>query len=109
MPRIDYLCKKMSATNDTPSFWYFSKPLNSRRFHPHLRVKPTGHRLVDDGLLLLVEQLDKPLLGADEAVDEEIDMGEVADDSCLFVKVRDCNKHIPDESPFCPWHFCTIG
>ena len=47
---------------------HIPKPLNPRGLELHVRVKPARHRLVDDGLLLLVEHLDQAPLGPDEAV-----------------------------------------
>ncbi|MCY4528443.1 MAG: hypothetical protein OXD46_05355, partial [Chloroflexi bacterium] len=39
---------------------------------------------VDDGLPLLLQQGDEPLLGADVAADAVVDVVEVADDGALF-------------------------
>jgi hypothetical protein len=49
-----------------------------------LALDVDGDGAVDDGLLLLLQQLDQPLLGADEAPDLAVGVIEEADDGCLF-------------------------
>ena len=47
-------------------------------------VDPARHGLVDDGLLLLLQQHNQLLLGADVALDAPVDVIEEADNGCLF-------------------------
>ena len=49
------------------------------------------HGLVDDGLLLLLQQLDQPFLGPDVAPDAPVGEVEVAHDGDLFGKGWKCN------------------
>ena len=63
---------------------HIPQPRHSRRLEPHVRIKATRHRLLDDGLLLLVEQRDQPLLGAYIAADAAVGVVEVTDDGGLF-------------------------
>ena len=49
-----------------------------------VRVEATGDGAVDDGLLLLLQQLDQLLLGADVAPDPPVHVVEEADDGGLF-------------------------
>ena len=46
-----------------------SDPFHTAGFELDVRIKPPGHGLVDDVLLLLLEQFDEPPLVADEFVD----------------------------------------
>ncbi len=48
-------------------------------------VEATGDGLVDDGLLLLVQQRDQLLLGADGAPEAPVGVVEEADDGELFL------------------------
>jgi len=65
--------------------WHIAKPLDARRLERHVRVEAARHRLVDDRLLLLVQQLDLAALGADEAAEPEIDSIEKMDDCRLLI------------------------
>ena len=63
---------------------YVSEPVDAGGFERDIRVEAAGHGPVDDDLLLLVQELDQPPLGADESVDATIESFDEADDSLLL-------------------------
>ena len=63
---------------------HLPQPLHARRLEPDVGVEAAGDGAVDDGLLLLLQQLDQLLLGADVAPDATVHVVEEADDGGLF-------------------------
>ena len=61
------------------------KPVNARRLRPYVRVEPARDGAVDRGLLLLVQQRDQLLLGADRAADPPVGVVEEAGDSVFEI------------------------
>ena len=61
-----------------------SKPFYPAGFEFDVGVKPSGHGLIDDVLLLFLEQFDKPLFVADEFIDLGGFAVEKTGDLCLF-------------------------
>ena len=68
----------------TPMLRHLPQPRRPRRLEPHVWIEAARHRLVDDGLLLLVEQRNQLLFGADVAADAAVYVVEVANDGGLF-------------------------
>ncbi len=66
-----------------------SNPFHAAGLELDLGIKPPGHGLVDDVLLLLLEQFDEPPLIADEFVDLGGFPVEKTGDLGLFLKFRD--------------------
>ena len=64
--------------------WHVPQPFQAGRLEADVRVEATSDGLVDDGLLLLVQQRDQLLLGADSAPDAPVYVVEEADDGGLF-------------------------
>ena len=60
------------------------QPLHARGLEADIGVEAAGDGAVDDGLLLLLQQLDQLLLGADVAPDPPVRVVEEADDGGLF-------------------------
>ena len=77
------------AASHLPMLRHVAEPLHARRLQPDVRVEAAGDGAVDDGLLLLVQQRDQLLLGADVAPDPPVRVVEEADDGCLLVERRD--------------------
>ena len=65
---------------------HIPKPLHARGLEADVGVEAAGDGAVDDGLLLLLQQLDQLLLGADVAPDPPVRVVEEADDGGLFGK-----------------------
>ena len=51
-----------------------AEPVDAGGFEGHVRIEAAGDGLVDDRLLLLVQQLDQPPFGPDEAIDAAIEL-----------------------------------
>ena len=62
------------------------QPLHARGLEPDVRVEAARDGAVDDGLLLLLQQRDQLLLGADVAPDPPVGVVEEADDGGLLVR-----------------------
>ena len=60
------------------------KPLHTGGFEADVGVEAAGDGAVNDGLLLLLQQLDQLLLGADVAPDPPVRVVEEPDDGGLF-------------------------
>ena len=74
-----------------PTLWHVAQPLDAGGFVGRVGlagadVDPARDGLVDDGLLLLPQQRDQLLLGADVAPDAPVGVIEEADNSGLFGK-----------------------
>ena len=54
--------------------WHIAQPLEAGRLQVRCRVRSTRYKSVDNGLLLLLEQLDQLLLGAYAPSDPSIRM-----------------------------------
>ena len=65
---------------------HVAQPLDARRLQPHIEVESPRHRLVDDRLFLLVQQLDLAAFGADESAHEAVVVVEECDDLPLLAK-----------------------
>jgi len=63
---------------------HIAQPLHTGRLKADIGIDASGDGAVDDGLLLLLQQLDQLLLGADVAPDLSFIVVEKADDGCLF-------------------------
>ena len=63
---------------------HIAQPLHPRRLEPYVGIEAAGDGLLDDGLLLLVQQRDQLLLGADVAANAAVNVVEVADDGELL-------------------------
>ena len=61
-----------------------SEPLDAGGLEADVRVEAAGDGPVDDGLLLLLQELDQLLLGADVAPDPPVRVVEEPDDGGLF-------------------------
>ena len=73
---------------------HISQPLHAGGLEADVRVEAAGDGAVDDGLLLLLQELDQLLLSADVAPDAPVRVVEEADDSGLFEEGWDDNGHI---------------
>ena len=65
---------------------HVAQPLHARRLEADVGIKAPGDGAVDDGLLLLLQQVDQLLLGADVAANASVCIIEEADDGGLFGK-----------------------
>lgn len=65
---------------------HIPQPLYARGLERHVGIKPPRHGLMDDGLLLLLKQLDELLFGADIAFDALVCVPEELDDGGLLIK-----------------------
>ena len=63
-------------------------PLHAARLELDVGIEPSGHGLIDDVLLLLLEQLDQAALVADEPVDFVSLPVEETSDLFLFLQGR---------------------
>ena len=72
-----------------PMLRYIAQPLHAGGLEADVRVEAAGNGAVDDGLLLLLQQLDQLLLGADVAADLAVGVAEEADDGGLFGEGRE--------------------
>ena len=63
---------------------HVAQPLDAGGLEADVGVEAAGDGAVDDGLLLLLQQLDQLLLGADVAPDPPVRVVEEADDGGLF-------------------------
>jgi hypothetical protein len=61
-----------------------SQPLHAGGLETGTWVEAAGDCVVDDGLLLLLKQLDQLLLGSDVAPDSAVGVGEEADEGGLL-------------------------
>ena len=73
---------------------HIAQPLHARRLQPDVRIEAARDGAVDHGLLLLVQQRDQLLLGADVAPDPPVGVVEEADDGGLFVEGRQAQSQI---------------
>src|SRR3989442_6337654 len=64
--------KEVATALHLPMFRHFTKPLHAGGFDADVGVEAAGDGAVDDGLLLLPQQLDQLLLGADVALDPPV-------------------------------------
>ena len=67
-----------------PMLRHVAEPLDAGGLEADVGVEAAGDGLVDDGLLLLLQQVDEFLLGADVAADAPVHVVQVADDGALF-------------------------
>ena len=70
---------------------HITEPLDTGGLETDVGVEAAGDGLVDDGLLLLGQQFDQPLLGADVAPDAAVGVVEVADDGGTVLRLTDGN------------------
>ncbi len=61
-----------------------AKPLDAGRLERDVGVETTGDGAVDEDLLLLLQQLDQLLLGANVALDSSVDVVQEAGNGELF-------------------------
>ncbi len=67
-----------------PMHRHLPQPLHPGGFARHAGVEAAGDGLLDDGLLLLGQQLDQLLLGPDVAPDAAVHVVEITHDGALF-------------------------
>src|SRR5680860_1370778 len=72
-----------------PMLRHVPQPLHAGGLEAHIGIEAAGDGTVDDGLLLLLQQLDQLLLGADVAADAAVGVVEEADDGGLFGEGRE--------------------
>ena len=81
---------------------HIPQPLYAGGLEADVRVEAAGDGSVDDGLLLLLQQLDQLLLGADVAPNAPVGVVEELDDGELFgrgrIRSRDLLEVFPIES-----------
>ena len=70
------------------------QPVDARLLERHVGIKAAGHGLLNEGLLLLLEQLDEPLLRADIASRHPVNVGEEGGDGALFGLIRVWNIQV---------------
>ena len=75
-----------SHGNHIPGIGYFREPRVSCRLQGNRGIYPTSYGLVDDGMLLLLQQRNQLLFGADVAPDAPVGVVEETDDGGLFGK-----------------------
>ena len=63
---------------------HIAEPLNTGGLELHIGIKPTSHGAVDDGLPLLLQQPDKPILSPDGTTNAPINVVKIAHDSGLL-------------------------
>jgi hypothetical protein len=75
---------------------HITQPLHTGGLEADVGVEAAGDGAVDDGLLLLLQQLDQLLLGADVPPDPPVRVIQEADDGDLFIngwkRYRNCAK-----------------
>ena len=64
---------------------YVTEPINAGGLERNVEIEATGNGLIDEGLFLLGQKLNEPLLGADIALDAAVSVIELANDGGLFV------------------------
>ena len=64
--------------------WHIAESFYTRRLEADVGVEAAGDGAMDDGLLLLFQQRNQLLLGADVAPDAPVGVVEEADDGGLF-------------------------
>ena len=74
---------------------HVAQPLHAGGLEADVGVEAAGDGAVDDGLLLLLQQLDQLLLGADVAPDPPVRVVEEADDGGLFGPGRNGDENLP--------------
>ena len=67
-----------------PMLRHIPQPLHTGGLEANVGVEAAGDGAVDDGLLLLLQQLDQLLLGVDVAPNPTVGVVEEADDGGLF-------------------------
>ena len=72
----------------TPMRRYVVVPLNNGGFETDIRIESASDSAVNDGLPLLFEQSDEPLLAINVTVDALINVIEIVDDGYLLGKRR---------------------
>ena len=99
----------MAKSHDVPRFGNVPQPLDTRILVgpvrlPGAHVDLTRNGLVDNGLLLLLQQRDQLLLGADVAPDAPVGVVEEAHDGGLFWQRRESDGHSTHELPISARH-----
>ena len=67
---------------------HLTQPLHAGGLEADIGIEAAGDGAVNDGLLLLLQQLDQLLLGVDVAPDAPVRMVEKSDDGGLFLDRR---------------------
>jgi hypothetical protein len=65
---------------------HFPQPLHTRGFEANGGVEAARHRVLDDGLLLLVQKRDQLFLGVDVVLGSAVDMVQESGDGGLLRK-----------------------
>src|SRR5690606_16787584 len=73
---------------------HLPEPLHSRLLHRYVRIESLRHRMRDDGLALLLQQFDQPLLLGDQRVDLGGFAVKEGGDKRLFIsgRIRDAKR-----------------
>lgn len=88
---------------------HVAQPRHAGGLEANIWVGAAGDGVMNDGLLLLVEELYKLLLGRDVPSDQPVCVIEKTDDSSLFRKGRERQLHTSYELPISTRHFGTEG
>ena len=81
-PRLDD--RRILESGKCPMLRHIPQPLHAGGLEADVGIEAAGDGAVDDGLLLLLQQLDQLLLGADVTPDPPVRVVEEADDGGLF-------------------------
>ena len=84
-----HFTKKIATTLQCPMLRHIPQPLHAGGLEADVGVEAAGDGAVDDGLLLLLQQLDQLLLGADVAPYPPVGVVEEADNGGLFGERRE--------------------
>ena len=88
-----YHTRKVANLPCLPMFRHVAEPFDAGGLEADVGVEAAGNGAVDDGLLLLLQQLDQFLLGADVAPDAPVGVVEKPDDGGLFVRRWNQYRH----------------
>lgn len=79
--------------------WHHPQPLHPRILHRHRVIQPLGHRLGDEGLPLLLEQLDEAGFLGNQGVDAGRFAVEIVRYVLLYGKRWNNNVNLTKEMP----------
>src|SRR5262245_34157353 len=85
-----------------PMLRHISQPLRARGLEADVGIETTGDGAMDDGLPLLLQQLDQLLFGADVALDPAVHVTEEINDCNLFLNRWNRRRHLLEVFPIEP-------